>query len=112
MNYGGGQAILKQRDFGCHFSMTQNSQTIYSTQPNYEGFNYNLVNFGSTMTTGVPGKYNIYTGSLVTNGEIVVKNANAPQGVNLINNGQVYCHLDDSAVDSTKEWNSSSRKHR
>ncbi|MFR5266056.1 hypothetical protein, partial [Clostridium sp.] len=102
MNYYGGQAILKQRDFGCHFSMTQSSQTSYSSQPNYEGYNNNLVTFGSTMTTGVPGKYNVYTGSLVTNGEIVVKNANAPQGVNLINNGQVYCHLNDSAVNILK----------
>ena len=98
MNYYGGQAILNQRDFGCHFSMTQSSQNSYTSQPNYEGYNNNKVTFGSTMTTGVPGKYNVYTGSLVTNGEIVVKNANAPQGVNLINNGQVYCHLDDSAV--------------
>ena len=102
MNYYGGQVILKQRNFGEHFSMTQTSQTSYSTQSNDMGYNDNLVSFGSTMTTGVPGKYNVYTGSLITNGQIVVKDANAPQGVNLINNGQVYCHLDDNAVNILK----------
>lgn len=92
------QVIFTQHDFSRGFTMSQTSITGESTQP-IQYVNNNQVTYGSTIGAGVPGKYKIYTGSLVSNGQIIVQNNNELYGTQLINPNQTYCHLNDQAVD-------------
>ena len=101
-NYYGGKVILTKQQQGEKFSMSQSSSTGYSQSIIGTEINNN-VTFSTSMSKNVPGKYEVYTGSLVSNGQILVQNNNSnPFGGSLIESGDIYCHLNVNAVDILK----------
>ncbi len=76
----------------------QQSSVTGTTQQMSGGINNNKVTYSSTIDAGLHGKYKVYTGSLVTNGEVVLYNM---QNSN-VNNDQTYYSLNQSAVNILK----------
>ena len=94
-NYKGSSVYINQ-EANTTFTMEIFSNNYRTKQNTGIGWNNSGVNFDTTMSNDVPGKYKIYTGSLVSNGEILVKSSN--YSYNLISNNQVYCHLNSSTI--------------
>ena len=91
-----GSSIYIHQEAKTAFTMGIFSKKYQTKQNNLLGGNMSGVSFDTAISNNVPGKYKIYTGSLVSNGEILVKSSN--YSYNLISNNQVYCHLNSSIV--------------
>lgn len=91
INYYSGDATITQNNIGVgdEITMSQNS--------NIQGVQSPQVTYGSTISAGLPGQYNIYTGSILTDGNVVVgSGGQCSLGFSDMNN--MYVHLDQNSI--------------
>ena len=91
INYYSGDTTITQNNIGVgdEITMSQNS--------NIQGTQSPQVTYGSTISAGLPGQYNIYTGSILTNGNVVV-GSGGQCSLGFSDMGNMYVHLDQNSI--------------